>query len=279
MVVEHVLAFVQPMHCQWKAFLHWFNNRSVRIASIVSQAVQLMHCSLNRDDCMKVLIVGAGLVAYGCAYAAFQDGYKVQVADHSIEFGLPNMWPSILLERDSIPLSFSTDQNFEGSNNSFRHEWIMKGMSIELARLGVEYLHRTRVVSSIQDSKGFFVELIGGGQQNGVFEYDKVIDTTQDTWIPWAKPHNISEVSSKSHVDREEAIGYVHLQSKTSDFSNAIYRIDRHDGLSESWYQGDHTTTNRKVIEIISTMLPVNHALWDCSVRFQTGMKLWSDTK
>ena len=229
---------------------------------------------------MNVLIVGAGLVAYGCAYAALQDGYRVQVADHPIEFGLPNTWPSVLLERNSIPLSFSTDQNFEGSDNSFRHEWIMKGMSIELARLGAEYLHRTRIVSSVQDNNGLFnVELTGAGQQNGMFEYDKVIDTTQDTWIPWAKPHNISEASNIYHAEREEAIGYVHLQSSIGDFNDAIYQIHREDGLLESWYQGDHTTTNLKVIEIISTMLPVNHALWDCSVRFQTGMKLWSDTK
>ncbi|MBO63896.1 MAG: hypothetical protein CMA94_03885 [Euryarchaeota archaeon] len=229
---------------------------------------------------MNVLIVGAGLVAYGCAYAALQDGYKVQVADHPIEFGLPNTWPSVLLERNSIPLSFSTDQNFEGSDNSFRHEWIMKGMSIELARLGAEYLHRTRIVSSVQDNNGVFsVELTGAGQQNGMFEYDKVIDTTQDTWIPWAKPHNISEASNTYHAEREKAIGYVHLQSSTGDFNDAIYQIHREDGLLESWYQGDHTTTNLKVIEIISTMLPVNHALWDCSVRFQTGMKLWSDRK
>jgi hypothetical protein len=229
---------------------------------------------------MNVLIVGAGLVAYGCAYAALQDGYKVQVADHLIEFGLPNTWPSVLLERNSIPLSFSTDQNFEGSDNSFRHEWIMKGMSIELARMGAEYLHRTRIVSTVQDNNGVFsVELTGAGQQNGMFEYDKVIDTTQDTWIPWAKPHNISEASNIYHAEREEAIGYVHLQSSIGDFNDAIYQIHREDGLLESWYQGDHTTTNLKVIEIISTMLPVNHALWDCSIRFQTGMKLWSDTK
>lgn len=239
-----------------------------------------MHYLLNRDDCMNVLIVGAGLVAYGCAYAALQDGYKVQVADHPIEFGLPNTWPSVLLERNSIPLSFSTDQNFEGSDNSFRHEWIMKGMSIELARMGAEYLHRTRIVSTVQDNNGVFsVELTGAGQQNGMFEYDKVIDTTQDTWIPWAKPHNISEASNIYHAEREEAIGYVHLQSSIGDFNDAIYQIHREDGLLESWYQGDHTTTNLKVIEIISTMLPVNHALWDCSIRFQTGMKLWSDTK
>ena len=239
-----------------------------------------MPSSSNLGEIMKILIVGAGIVAYGSAFAALNDGHEVDIVDHSIEFGLPNVWPSVLLDRNSIPLSFSTDQQFEGFGSSFRHEWIMKGMSIELARLGAEYLHRTRIVSSVQENNGLYsVELIGAGQQNGVFEYDKVIDTTQDTWIPWAKPHNISQVSNTYHVEREEAVGYVHLQSNTCDFNDAIYQIHRQDGLSESWYQGDHTTTSRKVIEIISTVLPVNHALWDCSMRFQTGMKLWSGTK
>ena len=229
---------------------------------------------------MKILIVGAGLVAYGCAYAILQDGHKVHVADHSIEFGLPNMWPSVLVKRNSIPISFSTDQQFEGSNNSFRHEWIMKGMSIELANLGAKFFNRTRIVSSTKLESGVYsVDLIGAGQKNGIVEYDRVIDTTQDTWIPWAKSHNISDVSNTYLVEREPATGYVHLQSNTSEFNDSIYQIHRHDGLSESWYQGDHTTTNRKVIEIISTMLPVNHRIWDCSVRFQTGMNLWSDTK
>ncbi len=228
---------------------------------------------------MKVLIVGAGLVAYGCAYAALQDGFKVHVVDHSIEFGLPNVWPSVLLERDSIPLSFSTDQEFEGSNNSFRHEWVMKGMSIELARLGAVFFHRTRVLSSNQLEDGLYsVDFIGAGQRNGKSEYDKVIDTTQDTWIPWANPHNISNPSNTYLVERQEATGYVHLQSNTVEFQDAIYQIHRHDGLTESWYQSKHSSTNRKIIEIISTMLPVNHALWDCSARFQTGMNLWGET-
>ena len=229
---------------------------------------------------MRILIVGAGLVAYGCAYAAQRDGHTVDIVDHSIEFGLPNMWPSVLLERDSIPLSFSTDQKFEGSDNSFRHEWIMKGMSIALATLGVKFSHRTRILESNLGDNGLYdVHCIGAGQRNGAVSYDKVIDTTQDTWIPWAKPHNISDSSIVYQVERQTATGYVHLQSNTTEFQDAIYQIHRHDGLSESWYQGNHTTTNRKVIEIISTMLPVNHALWDCSERFQTGMKLWGDTK
>ena len=79
---------------------------------------------------MKVLIVGAGLVAFGCAYSAIQDSHEVYVVDHSIEFGLPNVWPSVLFNRESIPLTFSTDQQFEGTDSAFRHEWIMKGMSI-----------------------------------------------------------------------------------------------------------------------------------------------------
>ena len=229
---------------------------------------------------MKILIVGAGLVAYGCAYSALQEENEVYIADHAIEFGLPNVWPSVLLDRQSIPLSFSTDQQFEGVESSYRHEWIMKGMSIELAKLGAKFLHRTRVVSVTElDTNLYQVDLAGAGQQNGVLEYHKIIDTTQDTWIPWATPHNLSNSSLMYDVERKEAVGYVHLRSQSNEFTNTIYQIDRQDGLSESWYSGDHTTTNRKVIEIISTMLPTNHSLWECSERFQTGMKLWSDGK
>ncbi|MGB1365609.1 MAG: hypothetical protein ACPH9F_06180 [Candidatus Poseidoniaceae archaeon] len=227
---------------------------------------------------MKILIVGAGLVAYGCAYSALIEGKEVHIADHSIEFGLPNVWPSVLLERNSIPLSFSTDQNFEGSESSFRHEWIMKGMSIELAKMGAVFFHRTRVLSSTETNEGYFiVDFVGAGQQKGIVHYDKVIDTTQDTWIPWATPHHLSNTTSTYDVERQEATGYVHLQSQTNEFRDAVYQIHRQDGLSESWYPGNHTITNRKIIEIISTMLPTNHSLWDCSQRFQTGMNLWSD--
>lgn len=227
---------------------------------------------------MKILIVGAGLVAYGCAYSALQEGKEVHIADHSIEFGLPNVWPSVLLDRNSIPLSFSTDQNFEGSESSFRHEWIMKGMSIELAKMGAVFFHRTRILSSTETDDGLFsVDFVGAGQQNGITHYDKVIDTTQDTWIPWAASHNLFNTTSTYVVERQEATGYVHLQSQANEFRDAIYQIHRQDGLSESWYPSNHTITNRKVIEIIPTMLPTNHSLWDCSQRFQTGMNLWSD--
>ena len=159
---------------------------------------------------MKILIVGAGLVAFGCAYSAIQDSHEVYVVDHSIEFGLPNVWPSVLFKRESIPLTFSTDQQFEGTDSAFRHEWIMKGMSIELAKQGILFSHRTRVVSTSKDSEGCYtVELIGAGQLNGRLAFDVLIDTTQDTWIPWATPHNIGDTTNKYSVERENATGFV----------------------------------------------------------------------
>ena len=163
---------------------------------------------------MKILIVGAGLVAYGCAYSALQDGHEVHIIDHSIEFGLPNVWPSVLLDRKSIPLSFSTDQQFEGIDSAFRHEWIMKGMSIQLAKEGVQFSHRTRVVySKKNDNDKYEVSLTGAGQINGIVTYDKIIDTTKDTWIPWATPHQISNPTNSYNIERKEATGFVHLQS------------------------------------------------------------------
>jgi len=230
----------------------------------------------KRGDVLKILIVGAGIVAYGCAYSALKEGHEVHIVDHAIEFGLPNVWPSVLLSRESIPLSFSTEQGFEGSDSAFRHEWIMKGMNIELARLGVRFCHRTRIVSEKTEDGQFNVNFIGAGQFTDSRIYDKLIDTTQDTWIPWAKPHEITEATSSYNIERKEATGYVHLKDQSHDFKNPIYQIHRQDGLSESWYIGNHKSENRKTIEIISTMLPFNHTLWDCSQRFQSGMELWN---
>ena len=235
---------------------------------------------MNKGEGLRVLIVGAGLVAFGCAHSAIQDSHEVFVVDHSIEFGLPNVWPSVLFNRESIPLAFSTDQQFEGTDSAFRHEWIMKGMSIELAKQGTLFSHRTRVVSTSKNSEGCYnVELVGAGQLNGKLTFDVLIDTTQDTWIPWASPHNIGDSTNRYSVERENATGFVHLQSQSSEFSDAIYQINRQDGLWESWYTGIHESNNLKVIEIIATMLPVNHALWDCTERFQTGTAIWNEVK
>ena len=226
---------------------------------------------------MSVLIVGAGIVGYGCAYSALLDGFDVTVVDHSIEFGLPNVWPSILLSKESIPLEFSTDQNFEGTQKAHRHEWIMKSMSIELAKKGCHFLHKTRINHSERKKNGTYsVEFVGAGQVNGTKQYQHLIDATQDTWIPWATPHQITKPSSQYNVERQEATGFVHLDTSTSDFQNPIYQINRQDGLIESWFSGNPNITNRKTIEIISTMLPTDHSLWDCSHRFQTGMNLWN---
>lgn len=229
---------------------------------------------------LRILIVGAGLVGYGCAYSAIQDGHEVTIVDHSIEFGLPNVWPSVLFDRQSIPLSFATDQQFEGIDSAFRHEWIMKGMSIELAKQGVQFSHRTRVISTTKTTdERYDVDLIGAGQITGLQTYDVLIDTIQDTWIPWATPHQISNPTHVYTVDRKEATGFVHLQNHNADFQDSVYQIDRQDGLSESWYVGNHESKNRKIIEVISTMLPVDHALWDCAQRFQYGSNLWKEVR
>ena len=82
---------------------------------------------------IRVLIVGAGLIAYGCAYSALKEGYSVFIADHTTEFGLPNVWPSLLKNKENIPLNFETERGFEGKEEGYRHEWIMKSMNIILA--------------------------------------------------------------------------------------------------------------------------------------------------
>ena len=116
---------------------------------------------------IRILIVGAGLIAYGCTYSALKEGYRVFIADHSTEFGLPNIWPSLLHNRQDIPLNFETEQGFEGKETGYRHEWIMKSMNIQLAKRGVILLNKTRITSSVKSSEGILVNLKGASQMEG----------------------------------------------------------------------------------------------------------------
>ena len=224
---------------------------------------------------IRVLIVGAGLIAYGCAYSALKDGCTVFIADHSTEFGLPNVWPSLVLDRENIPLNFETEQGFEGKEKGYRHEWIMKSMNIQLAKKGVVLLNKTRVVSSEKSLNRFNVHLKGASQIEGAQVFDVVVDTTKDTWIPWAKPHNLTDVSIRYNVQRELATGFLHIDTEVDQFPNTQLQLERYDGLIESWYSGPTESSNTKILEIMPTNLPVDQKMWSCDQRFLNGMNLW----
>ena len=226
---------------------------------------------------IRILIVGAGLIAYGCAYGALKEGFKVYIADHSTEFGLPNIWPSLLHHRDNIPLNFETEQGFEGKDTGFRHEWIMKSMNIQLAKQGVFLLNKTRIASSTKCPEGFLVNLKGASQMEGEHIFDIVVDTTNDTWIPWAKHHNLTDVSIRYDVECEFATGFLHIETETDNFSDATLQLERFDGLTESWYSGEKESTNTKILEIMPTNLPIDQDMWSCDQRFLNGMNLWEE--
>ena len=226
---------------------------------------------------IRILIVGAGLIAYGCTYSALKDGYTVFIADHSTEFGLPNVWPSLIENRQNIPLNFETEQGFEGKETGYRHEWIMKSMNIQLAKRGVVLLNKTRITSSVKSSEGILVNLKGASQMEGEHMFDFVVDTTNDTWIPWAKQHHLTDVSIRYDIEREFATGFLHIDNEIENFSDAEIQLERYDGLTESWYSGQKESTNTKILEIMPTKLPLNRKMWSCDQRFLSGMNLWNE--
>ena len=228
---------------------------------------------------IRVLIVGAGLVAYGCAYSALKEGCTVFIADHSTEFGLPNVWPSLIKNKENIPLDFETERGFEGNEAGYRHEWIMKSMNIQLAKKGVTLLNKARIVFSKKSPDGFNVQLKGASQIEGDRVFDVVVDTTKDTWIPWAKQHNLSDASIRYDVQCGLATGFLHLDTEADYFSNTQLQLERYDGLIESWYTGEKESSNTKILEIMPTNLPIDQEMWSCDQRFLNGMNLWEGLK
>jgi len=159
----------------------------------------------------------------------------------------------------------------------FRHEWIMKSMNIQLAKKGVILLNKTRIVSSRNLPQGILVHLKGASQIEGEHMFDVVIDTTNDTWIPWAQEHNLTEASIRYDVLRKSSTGFLHLDTEVENFSDADVQLERYDGTIESWYAGQHESSNTKILEIMPTKLPVERKMWSCDQRFLKGMDLWNE--
>ena len=111
----------------------------------------------------------------------------------------------------------------------------------------------------------------------GEHTFDIVVDTTQDTWIPWAIQHNLTDVSIRYEIEREFATGFLHIDTEIENFSDSELQLERYDGLVESWYGGQKESLNTKILEIIPTKLPLQREMWSCDQRFSSGMNLWKE--
>ena len=74
------------------------------------------------------------------------------------------------------------------------------------------------ITSSVKSSEGILVNLKGASQMEGEHMFDFVVDTTNDTWIPWAKQHHLTDVSIRYDIEREFATGFLHIDNEIENF-------------------------------------------------------------
>ena len=170
--------------------------------------------------------------------------FKVCIVDINQEIGFPTNFPGIinnpmlldkfLTEKDKLYLK----ENELGLG--LRSEWLMKYLTHNAARNGVDILNRTRVLNIFFDEY-FNIELIGAGPQNHFISSKIIIDETNRTYTaPGDKKHIISLnndfIFSSFHEQKEFFVGTIPTFNSTN-IEEYILKIERDDGLTEYWFE------------------------------------------
>jgi len=174
------------------------------------------------------------------------NNYKVCIIDLNQEIGFPTNFPG-LIENIDILDDFvkEKDKLYLKQNKSgfgLRSEWLMKYLTHNAAKNGVDILNRTRVSNIFYDDN-FSIELIGAGPQNPIIFSKIIIDETERTYsAPGDKEHRISNenelIISIKEQQKEFFVGTIPF-SNSKNISNYKLKIDRSDGLTEFWFENE----------------------------------------
>ena len=169
--------------------------------------------------------------------------FRVCIIDLNQEIGFPTNFPGLIENQDLLnELLDSKDKLYLKQNElgfGLRSEWLMKYLTHNAARKGVDILNRTRV-SNLFYNKNFSIELIGGGPQNQIISSKIIIDETERTYsAPGDKIHNFSNdnqfIISVNESQKQYFVGTI-PSLNYQNITNCVLKIERDDELTELWF-------------------------------------------
>ena len=169
--------------------------------------------------------------------------FRVCIIDLNQEIGFPTNFPGLIENQDLLnELLDSKDKLYLKQNElgfGLRSEWLMKYLTHNAARNGVDILNRTRVSNLFYD-KNFSIELVGGGPKNKIISSKIIIDETERTYsAPGDKIHNISNdnqfIISVNESQKQYFVGTIPSLNH-QNITNCVLKIERDDQLTELWF-------------------------------------------
>ena len=168
---------------------------------------------------------------------------KVCIIDINQEIGFPTNFPGIIENEKLLDEFLSEKEKLYIKKNKYgyglRSEWLMKYLTHNAAKNGVDILNRTKVSNIFYDEL-FNIEVIGGGPKNNTINSKIILDETDRIYLaPGDKEHTIPKLNklivSFEVLQKEYFVGTIPILY-SNNISDYILKIDRDDELTEFWF-------------------------------------------
>ena len=194
---------------------------------------------------MNIALIG-GTIESLLVAEHYSHQHTVYVIEIDAEIGLPAVHPGRIMDLDTVRAYFSKSQldflALHANPNGWgcRWDWVLKHLAANVAREGVQFLTRTRILSSTFQDKKIHLQLSSS-------ERAKPMELVVDRIINFSKLSTIGE-GGKKHFTQPHApeefqaltgvswFGGTVLSKDVIDSSTADLQIQRGDGMTELWW-------------------------------------------
>ena len=227
---------------------------------------------------MNIVLIGGTIEALLVAEHCSKD-HTVSIIEIEAELGLPSVHPGRFIDVDLFKSYFTEEQleflcmqaNSEGWG--CRWDWVLKHLAANVARQGVQFFTRTRVLSSTKHDEKIILELNSSERATPIrLISDRVVlFSDPSTGGPGGKNHNFhpSQPETFHPLPSVSWFGGTVLSKDVESPNSAELVIQRADGMTELWWKGSPTwkPTHGFIEQCTNYLSPdVNHLSFDSVV-------------
>lgn len=227
---------------------------------------------------MNIVLIGGTIEALLVAEHYCKD-HTVSIIEIEAELGLPSVHPGRFIDIDLFKSYFSEEQlgflSMHANSHGWgcRWDWVLKHLAANVARQGVQFFTRTRVLSLTEQEKGIILELNSSERATPIeLITDRVVlFSDPSTGGPGGRNHNFqpSQPETFHLVPTVPWFGGTVLSKDVDNSNSAQLVIQRADGMTELWWSGSPTwkPTHGFIEQCTNHLSPdVNHLSFDSVV-------------
>ena len=195
--------------------------------------------------CLRIALIGGTIEALVLAHHLVEKN-DVTIIEMEAELGLPVNHPGRVVDQNLLDTYFTSEQQTFLSLQSnadgwgCRWDWIMKHLAANIARHGVQFLTRTRVLSSTKKNQTIHLELTSTERDKPtLLTVDRLALTeSSEKRGPGNRQHSLSPHPpiTLSFPDTVTWFGGTVVSEDATTAPNPDLFLSRGDGMTELWW-------------------------------------------